>query len=110
MFCRHFARPSPSDRTKAEMPHPDLFEKVGDHIVALDNLQDFKPQHISNTVLSFVKAEVSYPGLFEKVGDHIVALDKTSNHSIFQTLFGHMQKLRYHILVSLGQWQITLLE
>ncbi|KAL7530600.1 hypothetical protein ACHAXR_004948 [Thalassiosira sp. AJA248-18] len=55
--------------------NPNLFKKVGDHIVALDNLGTFKPQELSNIVWAYATAGESHPKLFKKVSDHIVALD-----------------------------------
>ena len=60
---------------KVGMSHPPLFEKIADHIVALDNLDEFYPLALTNTVRAFARAGVSHPLLFEKVADHIVALD-----------------------------------
>eukprot|EP00571_Detonula_confervacea_P012086 CAMPEP_0172313282 /NCGR_PEP_ID=MMETSP1058-20130122/19936_1 /TAXON_ID=83371 /ORGANISM="Detonula confervacea, Strain CCMP 353" /LENGTH=73 /DNA_ID=CAMNT_0013026913 /DNA_START=1 /DNA_END=218 /DNA_ORIENTATION=- len=60
---------------KAEALYPSLFKKVEDHIVALNNLEAFKEQNISNIVWAFAKAEIPHTRLLERVADHIVALD-----------------------------------
>ena len=58
----------------ARESHPELFNKLADHIVALDNLKSFTDQALSNTVWAYATAGESHPKLFEKVADHIVAL------------------------------------
>ena len=45
---------------KAELSHPELFNKVGDHIISLEHLNDFQPQELANTVWSYEKASVSH--------------------------------------------------
>ena len=57
---------------KGSKMHPPFFEKVADHIVALEHLGSFEPQHLSITVWAFAKAKVSRPDLFEKVADAII--------------------------------------
>ena len=64
---------------KAEASHPDLFNKVADHIIARGHLNDFAPQTLSNIVWSYAKAEISHPDLFNKVADHIVTLNHLNN-------------------------------
>ena len=56
------------------MPHPALFEKVADHIIALEQLDHLKPQELANTG-TFEKAGFSHPRLSEKVARHIVTLE-----------------------------------
>jgi len=60
---------------KVKASHPKLYEKVGDHIVMLDHLDDFASQALSNIIWAFAKAGVSHPDLFKKVADHIISLE-----------------------------------
>ena len=64
---------------KVKVSHPELFEKVGDHITALDHLNNFKPKAFSNILATFARAEVSHPQMFVKVGNHIVNLAHLNN-------------------------------
>jgi len=59
--------------------HPKLYEKVGDHIITRQQLNDFAPQALSNIVWAYAKAGVSYPDLFTRIGDHIVMLDQLND-------------------------------
>jgi hypothetical protein len=54
------------------MQHPDLFKKVGDAVVSMSDLAEFKHQNLSNTVWAFATANIQHPGLFKKVGDTII--------------------------------------
>ena len=60
---------------KVKVPHPDLFKRIGDHIVLLDHLNDFAPQALANILIAYAKAEESHLDLFNKVADHIVSLE-----------------------------------
>ena len=51
------------------LSHPKLFQKVGNHIVQLGNLNDFIPQHLSNVALAYATAKESHPALFQKLSD-----------------------------------------
>jgi hypothetical protein len=51
-----------------------LYEKLGDHIVAMKDLGQFMPQALSNIIWAFATAGESHPKLFRKFGDHIVAM------------------------------------
>ena len=64
---------------KVKVSHPELFEKVGDHITSLDYLNKFKPKTFSNILATFARAEVSHPQMFVKVGNHIVNLPHLNN-------------------------------
>ncbi|KAL7453237.1 hypothetical protein ACHAWC_006903 [Mediolabrus comicus] len=56
--------------------HPELFEKIADHIVGLKSLDRFThPQDVSNTVWAYATAGVKNPRLFEKMAHHIIRLD-----------------------------------
>jgi hypothetical protein len=54
--------------------HPQLYSKLGNHIVAIDNLSGFMPQNLSNIIWAFATAGESHPQLFSKLGDHIIAM------------------------------------
>jgi hypothetical protein len=54
--------------------HPQLYSKLGNHIVAIDNLSGFMPQNLSNIIWSYATAGKAHPKLFSKIGDHIVAM------------------------------------
>jgi hypothetical protein len=49
-----------------------MFEKVGDHIVRLDDWAAYNPQNISNIVWAYAKVDAKHPALFKLVGDSIV--------------------------------------
>ncbi|KAL7452536.1 hypothetical protein ACHAWC_004264 [Mediolabrus comicus] len=54
--------------------HPELFEKIADHIVGLKSLDRFThPQDVSNTVWAYATAGVNHPQLFEKMANHVMA-------------------------------------
>jgi hypothetical protein len=55
------------------MQHTALFNKVADHVVALDHLKSFSPQALANTVWAYATAGIQHPALFNKVADHVVA-------------------------------------
>ena len=46
---------------KAEISHPDLFNKLANHIVSLEHLNDFDSQNLSNILYAYAKAEISHP-------------------------------------------------
>ena len=50
-------------------PHSKLFNKLADHIVALDKMDRFIPQNLSNTVWAYATAKESHPYLFQKLSD-----------------------------------------
>jgi hypothetical protein len=52
-----------------------LFNKVGNHIVAFDNLKSFKPQELANFVWAYATVGIKHSALFNKVGDQVVLLD-----------------------------------
>ena len=54
---------------KAGVSHPRLMEKMTDHIVSLDNLDDFIKQSISNLVWGFAKLDVHNTKLYDKLTD-----------------------------------------
>ena len=64
---------------KVKVPHPDLYKRVGDHIVTRQHLNGFNPQEFANILIAYAKAEISHPYLFNKVADHIVSLDHLNN-------------------------------
>ena len=45
---------------------------MANHIVEVDNLQDFSSQAIANIVWAFAKADISHLGLYDKMANHIV--------------------------------------
>jgi len=49
--------------------NPQLLKEVADHIIALDNVDEFKPQHISNIVWAYATAKESHPVLFNKLAN-----------------------------------------
>jgi hypothetical protein len=73
--------------------HPQLYSKLGNHIVAIDNLSRFDPQALSNIVWSYATAGESHPKLFSKFGDHIVAMKDLNRFDPqdFSNSHGHMQ-------------------
>ena len=52
-----------------------LFKVVGDTVIAMENLNSFKPQELSNIVWAHATLNENNPELFKKVEDHVVALD-----------------------------------
>jgi len=56
-------------------PHSDLFEAMGDQILELKHLGEFKPQALKDVVWAYATAGVHHPKLFEKVAKHIIGLD-----------------------------------
>ena len=65
----------------ASIQHSGLFKKIGDEIVAMDDLKSFKSQELSNTVWAYATANIQHPGLFEKIGDEIVAMNDFKSFS-----------------------------
>jgi hypothetical protein len=55
-----------------------MFCKFADHIIAMKDLGQFKPQDLSNIIWSYATAGESHPQLYSKLGDHIVAIDDLS--------------------------------
>eukprot|EP00984_Skeletonema_dohrnii_P008272 scaffold3034_cov110-Skeletonema_dohrnii-CCMP3373.AAC.5 len=51
---------------------------MGDQVVAMKYLKEFKPQALSNTVWAYATADVLHAKLFEKVANHIVESDSLS--------------------------------
>ncbi|EJK66728.1 hypothetical protein THAOC_12320 [Thalassiosira oceanica] len=58
---------------KAEVSHPELLRKIGDHIAGLDSLDSFNPQELSNTIWAYATARVLDLGLFEKLATEVAA-------------------------------------
>eukprot|EP00985_Skeletonema_marinoi_P019760 scaffold11437_cov176-Skeletonema_marinoi.AAC.3 len=59
----------------ADMHHPQLFEKVANHIAESDSLDRSDPQALSNIVWAYATAGINHPRLFEKVANHIAESD-----------------------------------
>jgi hypothetical protein len=59
---------------KMESSNSLLFTAVGDSIVGMNDLSEFKPQELSNIIWAFATAGESHPKLFNKFGNHIVAM------------------------------------
>ncbi|KAL7517287.1 hypothetical protein ACHAWF_000118, partial [Thalassiosira exigua] len=60
---------------KAGESNPRLFQKMADHIIALNNLNSFNLQDFGNTTWAFAKAGERHPQLFCRIADHILSLD-----------------------------------
>jgi len=56
-----------------------FFDMLAKEVMNFDNLDEFWPQALSNTVWAFATAGESQPRLFERVADHIVQLDNLNN-------------------------------
>lgn len=54
------------------------FGKFTDHIVAMNDLEQFKQQELSNILWAYATAGESHPQLFSKVSDHIVGIKDLS--------------------------------
>ena len=53
--------------------NPKLFQKVADHIIAMDNLGHFHPQALANIVWSYATSNESNREFFNKIADRIIA-------------------------------------
>ncbi|EJK44967.1 hypothetical protein THAOC_36452, partial [Thalassiosira oceanica] len=53
--------------------HPELFNKIGNHIAGLASLGSFNPQNLSITVWAYATARVFHSRLFEKLTTEAVA-------------------------------------
>jgi len=56
-----------------------FFDILADHIVTLDNLNEFLPQGLSNLLWAYAKSKEPHPKLYKKLANHIVALDSLDN-------------------------------
>jgi len=56
-----------------------FFGILADHIVTLDNLNEFLPQGLSNLLWAYAKSKEPHPKLYKKLANHIVALDSLDN-------------------------------
>jgi len=56
-----------------------FFDILADHIVTLDNLNEFLPQGLSNLLWAYAKSKEPRPKLYKKLANHIVALDSLDN-------------------------------
>eukprot|EP00984_Skeletonema_dohrnii_P001565 scaffold488_cov109-Skeletonema_dohrnii-CCMP3373.AAC.10 len=57
----------------------EFSEAIANHIVGLRNLNQFKPQELSNILWAYAKIDDPSPQLFNKVADHIVGLRNLNN-------------------------------
>ncbi|KAL7528056.1 hypothetical protein ACHAWF_004292, partial [Thalassiosira exigua] len=55
--------------------NPALFDQVAKEIVARDHLGTFKPQELSNILLTYSKSGVQSSKLFDKVTNYVIGLD-----------------------------------
>jgi hypothetical protein len=51
-----------------------LSKAVGDSIVGMNDLSEFKPQDFSNIIWAYATAGESHPQLYKKLGNHIIAM------------------------------------
>ncbi|KAH9253361.1 hypothetical protein BASA81_008712 [Batrachochytrium salamandrivorans] len=56
-------------------PMPDLFNRVGDHLVQLPSLSEFTPQALSNTLWAFATLRCNHRPLFAKLEREICSRD-----------------------------------
>ena len=69
---------------KLESSNSVLFKATANSFVGMNDLNEFKPQEVSNIMWSYATAGEAHPKLFSKLGDHIVAM---------KVLSGFLQKL-----------------
>ena len=52
-----------------------FFDMLAEEVLSFDDLDEFKPQELSNLLWAYANVKVSNSQLFKKVADHIVGLD-----------------------------------
>jgi len=52
-----------------------FFDILADQVISFEELDGFKPQHLSNIAWAYATTEESNPKLFKKVAGHIISLD-----------------------------------
>jgi hypothetical protein len=58
-----------------KVPHPPLFQSLGDAVANMPDLTGFKPQALANIVWAFASMDFHHTGLFQKVGDAVVSFN-----------------------------------
>jgi len=93
MLLYSFAKNASYDRNIQQ-----LFESIGNHIVAQRQLDDFTPQELSNIVWAFAKIDYHHKDLFESIGNHIIAqrqLDDFAPQALSNIVWA-FAKIDYH--------------